>query len=486
MLYRSRVRAAAIAAAIAAAGVLPGASTSLKDWANGPVRYIMTDYEVRAWKSLRSDGERSVFIERFWTRRDPTPETLANEYRQLFWERVKEANSLFLDSPRPGWMTDRGKIHVLYGAPTEIQDDPNAHTEGLDGASRGLIRWIYEGRPAANKTLDAIVVVPFVRDLSGEYRLSQDPRLTSVFLNVDDLKDKESTFWQSWYATHMTGGRTELGALLDQGTLQAVPSQEEFLIERVETMETYATRDLAASVARYRSPLSDGSTLVVLTVSIPSEEYSVVPALVARIVPRDATRSPKVLGEASFRAEGAGAERVAQARVRLDPGTWSLTLMAADPEGKSNGLRRVPIEIPAEGPDLRTSDVILARTIEPVPYASLASYDEPYIVGSFRVVPRAANEIVRGDTITLFYEIYGGREPYRVAYGLEGREDDGRFTPLGNPDVREGAEAVQGWSFPTGPRWPAGEYRVRVEIADAAGARAESVVPFVLVEETSP
>ncbi len=485
MFRRSGPLAAAIAAGLAAAFAL-AAAAALEDWADGPARYIMTEHETRAWKALRTDAERSVFIERFWARRDPTPATLANEYRQIFWERVKEANGLFLDSPRPGWKTDRGKIYVLYGPPTEIQDDPNAHTERLDGASRGLVRWIYEGRPAASKSLDAIVVVPFVRDLSGEYRLSQDPRLTSLFLNVDDLKHQDSTFWQPWYATHLTGGRSELGVMLDQGTLQSVPSQEEFLIERVETMETYATKDLDTSVVRYRSPLGDGTTLVVLTVAIPAGEYSIVPALVARFLPRDATRSPKVLGEASFRVEGSGAERVAQARVRLDAGPWSLTLMAADPEGRSNGLYRAPIEAPSAGPDLRTSDVTLARSIEPVPYRSLASYDGAFFVGSFRVVPRAGREIRRGESIELFYEIYGGVEPYRVSYRLEGREDDGRFTPLGTPDVREGAEAVQGWSLPTGARWPAGEYRVRVEVTDSAGAVATSGIPFVLVAEDAP
>ncbi len=483
---RLRPLAALLAAIAAAAGVVDVARAakepSLKSWYEGPVRYIMNESEVRAWKELKDDASRSVFVERFWAKRDPTPNTLVNEYRELFWQRVQDANLKFLDSSKPGWMTDRGKIYILYGPPTTIEEDPNAQTEGITASSsRGLIRWLYEGRPAQNKQLDAIVVVAFVRDASGEYKLSFDPRLNSVFMDWEALKDKESWFWNSWLSTHaVPGGKTDLGVMLDQGTLQAIPSQEQYLIERVETYETYASHPISAELSRYQPQGFDGKGLVTITVSIPEKDYSVVPAILARFTSTDATRPQRIIGEGSFRIEGEGSERVSQGRLFLEPGTWGLTVLVADPQGKSNGIQHLKVEIPRPGEGLRLSDTVLAKSLEPVPYASLASYEEPFLVGSFRVVPLAGRPLRRGDAINLFYEIYGGRAPYRIEYRIEGKEDDGRFTPLGKPVVLEQAQGAQGWSLPTSDRWPQGDYRVRVQLTDAAGATLTRMVPFTV------
>ena len=457
-------------------------SSPFKDWNEGPVRYIMSDTEVRAFKELKDDASRGVFIERFWAKRDPSANTLANEYRQLFWQRVQEANQKFLDSSRPGWMTDRGKIYVLYGPPTTIEEDSNAQTEGLTAtATRGLIRWLYEGRPNPDKQLDAIVVVPFVRDVSGEYKLSHDPRLASVFFDWAALKDKESAFWDPWLSTHaVPGGKTDLGVMLDQGTLQAIPSQEEFLIERVETYETYASHPVAVEIDRFQPPGFEGKSLVTVTVAIPEKDYNALPTVMARFTSTDATRSQRIIGEGSFRVEGAGQERVSQGRLFLEPGTWTMTVLVADPEGKSNGILHLKVDVPPPGGGLRLSDPVLARTLEPVAYASLASYEEPFFVGSFRVVPLAGRPLRRGDALNLFYEIYGGRAPYRIVYRIEGKEDDGRFTPLGKPVVLDQAEGAQGWSLPTSERWPVGDYRVRIELTDAAGGSITRVVPFTL------
>lgn len=379
-------------------------------------------------------------------------------------------------------MTDRGKIFVLYGPPTSIEEDSNAQIEGLTPTTtRGLIRWLYEGRPAPNKSLDTIVVVPFARDVSGKYKLSQDPRLASVFFDFDALKDKNSAFWNNWLSTRAwPGGKNDLGVMLDQGTLQAIPSQEEYLIGRVETFETYAAHSVAAEVDRYRPQGFEGKTLVTVTVSIPERDYETVPSILARFTPLDATKAQRILGEGSFHVDGSGSERVAQGRLFLDPGTWTLTILVADPEGKSNGIQHSDLELPAPKAGLGVSDVVLARSLEPVAYASLASYEEPYLVGSFRVVPLPGRSLHRGDAVNVFYEIYGGHPPYRVVYRIEGKENDGRFTALGKPVVLDPAQGAQGWSLPTGDRWPAGDYRVRIEVTDAAGGSATASVPFAL------
>src|SRR5215510_2189231 len=88
-------------------------AVSLSGWLDGPVKYLAANEEIKQFKKLKSDDERAVFIEKFWARRDSDRDTLTNEYRQQFWQRVREANDLFLDSPGPGWSSDRGRIYIL-------------------------------------------------------------------------------------------------------------------------------------------------------------------------------------------------------------------------------------------------------------------------------------------------------------------------------------------------------------------------------------
>ena len=52
----------------------------------------------------------------------------------------KIANANFIDSTKRGWMTDRGKIYILYGPPTEMQSDVHLDTKGLAASGRGLGR----------------------------------------------------------------------------------------------------------------------------------------------------------------------------------------------------------------------------------------------------------------------------------------------------------------------------------------------------------
>ena len=184
-------------------------SVNLKEWVEGPIRYIIRKSEQKAFKGLDDDRDRALFIERFWSRRDPDPETLANPYRQLFWERVNQANDQFKDSSKPGWKTDRGKIYILYGAPNEMHEDPNLRTDGIAGGGMGVIRWIYEGRPGERMDMDPIVVVPFVRDGSGEYKVSYDPALASVFFDPTIFEDKRNDFASRMREKYAGGGQVE-------------------------------------------------------------------------------------------------------------------------------------------------------------------------------------------------------------------------------------------------------------------------------------
>src|SRR4029079_10994711 len=101
--------------------------TPYKKWLGQDVGYIISDEEKKAFKGLQTDEEKQQFIEQFWLRRDPTPDTEENEYREEHYRRIAYANDHFA-SGIPGWKTDRGMIYIKYG-PADETESHNGGTE---------------------------------------------------------------------------------------------------------------------------------------------------------------------------------------------------------------------------------------------------------------------------------------------------------------------------------------------------------------------
>lgn len=97
---------------------------SYKTWLDQDVRWIITDQELQAFKSLTNDEERDQFIEAFWQRRNPNPDSPENEYREEHYQRIAYANEHFA-AGKPGWRTDRGHIYIAYGKPDNIESHPS-------------------------------------------------------------------------------------------------------------------------------------------------------------------------------------------------------------------------------------------------------------------------------------------------------------------------------------------------------------------------
>ncbi len=97
---------------------------SYKTWLNQDVLWIITDEEAKTFKSLANDEERDAFIEEFWRRRNPNPESPENEFRDEHYARIAYANEHFA-AGKPGWMTDRGHIYIAFGKPDSIDSHPS-------------------------------------------------------------------------------------------------------------------------------------------------------------------------------------------------------------------------------------------------------------------------------------------------------------------------------------------------------------------------
>jgi len=111
--------------------------STYKKWLNEDVRWIITPEELSAFKQLSNDEERDQFIEQFWLRRDPTPDTEENEFKEEHYRRIAYANDRF-GCGIPGWKTDRGHVYIAYGPPDEIESHPSG-----DGSNPPYQIWIY-------------------------------------------------------------------------------------------------------------------------------------------------------------------------------------------------------------------------------------------------------------------------------------------------------------------------------------------------------
>jgi GWxTD domain-containing protein len=95
-----------------------------KTWLNQDVVYIISDEESKAFKSLSNDEERDAFIEQFWLRRNPNPDSPENEFREEHYRRIAYANEHFA-AGKPGWKTDRGHIYIAFGKPDSTDTHPS-------------------------------------------------------------------------------------------------------------------------------------------------------------------------------------------------------------------------------------------------------------------------------------------------------------------------------------------------------------------------
>ena len=134
-------------------------------WPDVDVVYIIEDLERSAFEDLETEEERRRFIESFWLRRDPTPGTVGNEYREEHYRRIEEANRRFSFGDTDGWRSDRGRIYIVYGEPASIQSTVSGAGQP---ASFAIQRWRY----AYIEGLGANAELTFVDvNRTGDYRL---------------------------------------------------------------------------------------------------------------------------------------------------------------------------------------------------------------------------------------------------------------------------------------------------------------------------
>jgi GWxTD domain-containing protein len=180
-----------IAAAIAVSSItsaFAAVSPAKADWAKGPVSYYLSTEEKAQWKAIQTDADADAFIELFWARRDPTPGTARNEFREEFEARVATADQQFAHGRVRGSMTEPGRMLILFGPPTHAtrkmrqgnaeagrdqSRNNNAIGSGMSTTGSADLLWSYESAAAQNTFGVPKAELTFHDEFNtGDYRIS--------------------------------------------------------------------------------------------------------------------------------------------------------------------------------------------------------------------------------------------------------------------------------------------------------------------------
>ncbi|MGB6190945.1 MAG: GWxTD domain-containing protein, partial [Terracidiphilus sp.] len=186
-----------------------------KTWLDQDVAYIISDEERKAFKNLSNDEERDAFIEQFWLRRNPNPDSPDNEFREEHYRRIAYANEHYA-AGKPGWKTDRGHIYISFGAPDSIESHPSggAYNRPVDegGGETSTFpfeTWHYRYLEGVGDNID----IEFVDTcMCGDYHFTIDRSEKDALLHVPGMGlTQAEEMGQAKKADRFKGGIESLG-----------------------------------------------------------------------------------------------------------------------------------------------------------------------------------------------------------------------------------------------------------------------------------
>ena len=161
--------------------------TPYKTWLNEDVVYIISPAERTAFLRLETNEEREQFIESFWLRRSTNPDLPDNDFKEEHYRRIAYSNEHFA-SGKPGWMTDRGRIYIIWGKPDEIESHPTGGTYDRPMEEGGGSTTTYPWETWRYRYMEGIgenIIIEFVDPSgSGEYHQTMDPSEKDALTHV--------------------------------------------------------------------------------------------------------------------------------------------------------------------------------------------------------------------------------------------------------------------------------------------------------------
>jgi GWxTD domain-containing protein len=412
--------------------------TPYKKWLNEDVFYIITDEEKQAWKRLATDEEREQFIEQFWLRRDPTPDSQENEYKEEHYRRIAYANERYA-SGIPGWKTDRGRIYITFGPPDEIEDHSSGGSyqrpieEGGGTTStfpfqKWRYRWI-EG-------IGTDIIIEFVDPtMTGEFRMTMDPSEKDALLMVPNagltlmeqmgLADKADRFSRTdgtRLGVSPVGQTMRMNQFerLQQFALLQKPPAVKFKDLEASVNSTIKFNILPVQVRADYFPLTESSVLTTVTVQLENKDLQfaakdglqkAIVNLYGRIT--SMTRRPVNVFEDTvtvealpeYMAEQAKKSSIYQTKVPLQPGKYRLNIVVKDVTGGNMNNYELALNVPYQDPEkLASSSLVLADVLEKVPTKSIGTGQ--FVIASSKVRPRINNTFRRDEKMGIYLKLY--------------------------------------------------------------------------------
>ena len=410
-----------------------------KRWLDEDVRYIITPEERKAFVQMATDEERENFIESFWMRRDPTPDSIENEYKEEHYRRIAYANDRYA-SGIPGWRTDRGRIYIAHGPPDEIESHPSGGQYQRPYEEGGGFTSTYPFEIWRYRWIEGIgsdVLLEFVDPtMTGEYRLTMDPSEKDALLHVPGAGLTLSE--QMGLTTKADRFRRT------DGTRMGMPigGAQSIRYNQFERLQLYANifkppavkfKDLEAIVnstidydtlayevdIHYvrvtNSSVLSGITVLLRNENLMFKEEDGLHKAVANIFGRITTMTRRV--QSTFEEtvsiqttqerlhQEVGRSSIYNKSVPLAPGMYRLELVVKDLVGETMGTYRTAMRVPEfDDEALAASSLILADKIERVPVRSLGTGQ--FVIGSSKVRPRIDVAFKRNERMGIYMQIY--------------------------------------------------------------------------------
>lgn len=418
-----------------------------KKWIDEDVRWIITDQELETFRSLSNDEERDQFIEQFWLRRNPNPDSPENEYREEYYARIAYANEHFA-AGKPGWRTDRGHIYIAYGKPDSIESHPSGGSYDRPMEEGGGNTSTYPFETWHYRYLDGIgdnIDIEFVDTcMCGDYHMTIDRSEKDALKHVPGagatLYEQNG---QSTKADRFSGGGLEqLGA----GPMSAQNQSKQF-----DRLDRYA-KLMAPPVIKFKDLESFMATSKILTgppflfnvrtdyVKVTND--TVIVPLTLQIRNGDITFNNKdgvamgtvnILGRVSNLNHKpietfedtvnvqVPSELLQRTRnnvsvywksLALRPGLYKVDIVIKDVNSPDHiGRWERSVNVPRYDDDrLASSSLILADQMERVPSKDIGQGN--FVIGNTRIRPRVANGVAtpvtfhRGQNLNFWMQVY--------------------------------------------------------------------------------
>ena len=405
-----------------------------KDWVTKEVAYIITSDEKKAYNSLKTSEERENFIENFWRRRDPNPDTEENEYREQYFERLAYANEHFA-SGIPGWKTDRGRIYLTFGKPDEIETHPSGGNYDRPSYEGGGSTTTYPFETWFYRHLDNVgegVEIEFVDPTgTGEYRIARSPNEKDALANVPG----------AGLTTAEQLGLANKGDRLNGMGSGNYQREQDSPFRRLEIISNLSRppqvkfsdlQELAGSDSGVvdNNPLDfdlqvdffrQSETNVVTTFTIQASNKELVfepsgglPTAKMNIFGRITAVSGKRSGIFEDSATTVATEQeLSEARDRksvyqkaytLPAGTYKVDVVVRDVASGNKGVRSIGFTVPRyEENKLNTSSLILASKLYSTTERDIGAM---FVIGGTKVIPNLSGVYKKGQDVGIYMQVY--------------------------------------------------------------------------------